>query len=200
MKKLNIEKFYDTHIKKYAKGVSASFVFKSGLNKFANLVPPNELILDVGSGLGQETEYLVKKGHKVLGIDISKEMIKYSLDNRAEGLFMNIDFFKVGEIFQHSHFDGLWASSSILTHINKEEVRKFFMEARKMLTSKGVLGIIVSKDKFKGSYKIPFNNFSKREITSFVIKNGFKIIEFKELKLEKSTWFFILAKKDINSA
>ena len=38
---------------------------------------PNDLILDVGCGYGRVAERLLSKGAKVVGIDISREMIRY---------------------------------------------------------------------------------------------------------------------------
>ncbi|MDO8565705.1 MAG: class I SAM-dependent methyltransferase [Candidatus Moranbacteria bacterium] len=200
MRSLEVKNFYNKNIDKYANGFSASFVFEEGLDQFASFIPSGALILDVGSGLGQDTEYLAKKGYITLGIDISKEMIKYSLDNRTKGIFINTDFFKVGDIFKDDCFGGLWVSSSILTHIGKRDIGKFFKGVKKLLLPEGILGMVVSQDKFKRKSKIPFNNFSKKEITSLITENGFELIEFKNLRLEESNWFFILAKNSTNNA
>lgn len=190
---MKIANWYNNNVHKYAKGISASFVAKKELNLFAKNILKGDIILDVGSGLGQDTEYLSKKGYDVVGVDISKEMTRYSLDNRKSGIFINIDFFEVRNIFSEHHFGGLWASSTILTHISKKDSGKFFKEAKHLLSTHGVLGIIVRKDKFR-KREILFNNFSKIEITSLIIKNGFKIIKTKELKVENHEWLFILSK------
>ena len=194
MKNLNIKNWYNKNINKYANSVSGSFIIKKELNLFAKSIPCKSIILDIGSGLGQDTEYLSKNGYITIGIDFSKEMIKFSLDKRKAGIFININFFKISSIFGKHLFGGLWASSSLLTHTSKKDYDKFFKEAKKLLLPKGSLGIIVRKDKPKGKREIIFNNFSKKEIISLITKNGFKIIEIKEIKIEKATWFFIISK------
>ncbi len=194
MKNLDTKNWYNKNISKYANSTSASFVAKEELNLFAKSIPRGSIILDIGSGLGQDTEYLSKNGYVTIGADFSKEMIKFSLDKRKAGIFININFFKISSIFGKHFFGGLWVSSSLLTHINKKDYGKFFKEAKKLLLPEGSLGIIVRKGKPKKKIGITFNNFSKKEITSLITKNGFKIIEIKEIKIGKTTWFFIISK------
>ncbi len=194
MENLDTKNWYDKNINKYANGVSASFVAKEELNLFAKSTPRGSIILDIGSGLGQDTEYLSKNGYVAIGADFSKEMIKFSLDKRKAGIFININFFKISSIFGKHLFGGLWASSSLLTHVNKKDYDKFFKEAKKLLLPEGSLGIIVRKDKPKKKIGVVFNNFSKKEIILLITKNGFKIIKIKEIKIEKAIWFFIISK------
>ena len=194
MENLDTKNWYNKNINKYAKSVSASFVAKEELNLFAKSIPRGSIILDAGSGLGQDTEYLSKNGYVTIGADFSKEMIKFSLDKRKDGIFININFFEISSIFGKHLFGGLWASSSLLTHINKKDYDKFFKEAKKLLLPEGSLSIIVRKDKPKEKIEITFNNFSKKEIISLTTKNGFKIIKIKEIKIGKATWFFIISK------
>ena len=191
MKKNNpIKEWYNKNIGLY----SSFYIAKKELDLFTKLVSKDSLILDIGSGKGQDTEYLSKKGYRVVGIDFSKEMIDYSLDNRKNGIFLNIDFFSVHNFFKDHCFGGLWAASTVLTHIDKRNIDIFFKEVKKLLLSDGILGVVVRKDKFTGNSGVIFNNFSEEEIVSFFIKNGFEIIKLRERKTEKSTWIFVLAK------
>ncbi len=121
MKKSEIPGWYDKNVDKYANNFSASFVAKEALNLFAKSVPKKSMILDVGSGLGQDTEYLTEHGHFTIGVDSSREMIKYSLGKRKAGVFVNADFFQISGIFGKHVFGGLWVSSSILTHTKKKD-------------------------------------------------------------------------------
>lgn len=194
MRNLDIKKWYNKNIDKYANNTSGSFVAKEELNLFAMSTPRGSVILDAGSGLGQDTEYLSQKGYAVIGMDFSEEMIKYSLEHRKAGTFIKIDFFEISSIFGKHLFGGVWASSSLLTHARKKDFNKFFKEAKKLLLSEGSLGIIVRKDKPKIKSEVIFNNFSKKEIASLVAKNGFKIVKIRELKIGTTIWFFIISK------
>ena len=151
--------------------------------------------IEVGSGLGQEAEYMSQKGCSVLGIDLSQEMTNYAWIHRKCGLYLTLDFFKVYDLVGGNHFDGLWASSSVLTHINKKNAPKFFLEARKLLKISGYMGIIVRKDKFNFKSKVVFNNYSKDEISHLMIEDGFEILHISEKKFKDSKWWFVLSKR-----
>ena len=190
---MKIANWYNNNVHKYATEGSASFVAKKELDLFAKNILKGGTVLDIGSGLGQDTEYLSQKGYTVVGIDISKEMVKYALNNRKFGIFVNVDFFKTRDIFGEHRFNGLWASSSILTHISKKNFGKFFKEVKQLLAIDGMLGLIVRKDPFR-KREILFNNFSKEEIGALIVKNGFQIIEIRELEVENHEWVYILSK------
>ncbi|MEK7624961.1 MAG: class I SAM-dependent methyltransferase [Patescibacteria group bacterium] len=196
MKNFDIKNWYNKNIDKYANNLSASFLAKEELNLFTKYIPHGSKILDVGSGLGQDTEYLSKKGYITVGIDFSKEMIKYSLDKRKAGIFINVDFFKIGSILGGNIFGGLWAASSVLTHINKSGLKIFFKEAKRLLLPGGILGVIVRKDKPKNT-NLLFNNFSKNEIEALLVGSGFKLIKTREFKVGKAIWFFLISKKHV---
>lgn len=187
-----IEKFYNKIIYKYASSHSGSLLLKKELNLFLSNLPKNTAILDIGSGLGQDTEYFTKHGYLSIGIDVSKEMIKYALDTDKSGLFLKADFFKVYRVFPN-RFGGVWIASSILTNYPKKGLDKFFSIAKKILIPNGIIGIIVREDKFR---KLPLlhNNFSKNEISKLITENGFKIIKIKAISLKKSKWIFVLSK------
>ncbi len=56
------------------------------LEKLNSVLPPNSRILDIGCGAGIPVDrFFVKKGHKVMGIDISEKQIELAKKNVPEG-------------------------------------------------------------------------------------------------------------------
>ncbi|MEJ2251076.1 MAG: class I SAM-dependent methyltransferase, partial [Candidatus Lokiarchaeota archaeon] len=66
--------------------------FNSELERFSKLLPKNAHILDVGTGIGVPTaKFLIEKGFKVTGIDISTTMIHQAKKNVPEANFLEMD-------------------------------------------------------------------------------------------------------------
>lgn len=93
-------------------------------------------ILDVGCGNGYLANYLIMKGHKVTGIDLSQGMLNYAKINAPEaelliGNAVNLDFLS-------TTFDGI-ISTGVLSHImNIEEVNCVFQNIYKALKKNGI--------------------------------------------------------------
>jgi ubiquinone/menaquinone biosynthesis C-methylase UbiE len=79
------------------------------------------IILDIGCGTGEHTLFLGKKGYRVLGMDISNEMIKIAGDRIKEAELKD----KVSLIiasaealpFRDKSFDGLISTFGVFSHI-----------------------------------------------------------------------------------
>ena len=108
--------------------------FNGELDKFIELLPKEAHILDAGCGAGIPTaKYLVNKGLKVTGVDISDTMLKMARNNVPEGNFLNQDLNNLD--FEKESFDGL-ISVYTLFHIPKnkhEDIFRKFFELLKLL-------------------------------------------------------------------
>ncbi|MDI6602878.1 MAG: class I SAM-dependent methyltransferase [Patescibacteria group bacterium] len=79
MKKKVIEEYNDKLAPLYDKVTKGEFKWiapKKVAKKLLSFVKRGDLILDLGCGTGQSAESFIKKGCKVIGIDISSEMLK----------------------------------------------------------------------------------------------------------------------------
>ncbi|MFX1312626.1 MAG: class I SAM-dependent methyltransferase [Promethearchaeota archaeon] len=86
------------------------------LNKLAKLfcktLHKRALILDLGSGTGLPfAKYFIEKGFKVLGIDISAQMVKLSQKNVPESDFRELSMTDLDYI---DKFDGIFSNYSML--------------------------------------------------------------------------------------
>lgn len=99
---------------------------------------PGEKILDMGCGIGTNTNFLSHKGFKVIGIDASEKM----LDN-AQKLYPSLTFEKQ-DICQTTYpsyfFDGIILAYTI-EHFNDEGLLKLRDEITRLLRKGGLLFI-----------------------------------------------------------
>jgi len=100
------------------------------LDRTFGFMPPDPRIIDLGCGDGRDTEYLRRKGVDVVGIDLSKEMIKLARKKYPECAFLHSDMRDT--VFPNNTFHGAWASTS-LTNIPKSELSSVENEIYRIL-------------------------------------------------------------------
>jgi len=118
---------------------------------WTELEPPKELVelvesrkikqckvLDVGCGEGFYSIYLVSKGFDVIGIDISKNAIKFAKENAAKQnlkiKFIPLDVGNLDKIKDKFDFIFEWA---ILHHIMPEQRQKYVENIKRSLNKDG---------------------------------------------------------------
>lgn len=167
------------------------------LKHFISSIPSKSKILDVGSGVGQDTEYFVKHRFETIGVDFSEGMVEYAKKKRVGGKFIVLDIVKVKKFFPKEKFDAVWISS-VFTHLNNKDTLKVLKQLREIIRQNGVMGIIVlkrEKRKFLPRKDIYFNEYWKKEILGLIKKGGFTIKSASVFKKYRRNWFFIIAKK-----
>lgn len=65
---------YNAMADEYAKKLN-DYAPRPEQEKFVSLLPKNATILDAGCGPGRDCEYFVKKGLKVVGVDLSDKLL-----------------------------------------------------------------------------------------------------------------------------
>ncbi|MEM1574399.1 MAG: methyltransferase domain-containing protein [Nitrososphaerota archaeon] len=137
------------------------------------------LVLDIGCGTGKQTLFLAKKHVKVIGLDISNEMIRKALE-KAKNKNICDCFFIVGSgeflPFKNNSFNNIISFFGALNHMPKYEIA--IKEISRVLKKKGMAIISVA------------NNFSihwflqeiKKGLSS-IIKNFLKNEEYICIKI-----------------
>ena len=159
-------------------------------------------ILELGSGIGTISKYLVKKDKEVTLLDIDKEYTNY-LRNRfisnPSVKIVDADILKADKVLTERNFDTV-VGINVLEHVNNDV--EAIERLKKIITTNGRLVLIVP------AHKILFSNFDKRlghyrryskeELQDKLQKGGFFIekIEFMNV-LATIGWFlqFRLLKK-----
>ena len=119
------------------------------LKKFASLLKPNSVILDIGCGAGLPVDgFLVESGHKVMGIDISGRQISLARRNVPKGSFEVKD---MSELKKSRHqVDGVVSFYSIY-HIPREEHQHLFKILNSFLPQGGLILVTMGSEEYEGS-------------------------------------------------
>ncbi len=149
-------------------------------------------ILDLGCGTGLSSIEFFKGGHRVIGVDISKEMLKKAEKYPFEKLICqdiedSLDF-------KDNTFDVVMLIGVI------EFIRsplQLFKNIRKILKDEGIFLITVPR-KLPDSTKLPFKSYTEDEINNIFLKAKFKIVEsksflgyFKQTETEKESVYYL---------
>lgn len=152
------------------------------LKKFLTFLPNQANVLDVGCGGGQDSKFLTDNGCFVLGIDVSKEMIKLAKKFAPETNFKITDVMKLSA---NTQYDGIWCCR-IFHHISIKEQDKFLEKIRALLKKDGILyitSIVSSAKKDYEKFDSESDGLLKKRLTarSFKIlftQHNFKILKF----------------------
>ncbi len=93
------------------------------------------LIADVGCGDGRDSEYLIRKGARVLLVDLSAAMLAVAAKQVPAGVHLKMDVRSLA--LPDNHLDGLWASG-ILYHLPKRYLPGALQEIHRVLKPGGI--------------------------------------------------------------
>jgi SAM-dependent methyltransferase len=151
------------------------------LDRFSDMLGRQASICDAGCGpSGHISKYLLDKGHKPVGIDISPRCIEIASAYNPEINYKVMDMMHTG--FRNGSFDGIISFYSIL-YTPKAYVDKIFMEYNRILKVGGKLLLVVKKgdregiieDEWYEGNKVYFTHFVESEIRDFMIRNHFNL-------------------------
>ena len=134
-------------------GAYADRVEKRVFHSFLKRLPPNSLILDLGTGTGVLLQFLLQNKFEVIGIDFSKDMIKRAKEKigQKQGTLVLGDIENLP--FQKETFDVVTAMTTLEFVKN---VEKLLQEITRVLKSGGhfILGVLTSLSSWSFDRKI----------------------------------------------
>lgn len=178
-KKLTIES-YNRTAEEYYKIVT-SFEVIPEIQKFLSFLKQRVRILDLGCGPGHHSRIFSEKSFKVIGMDLSKEMINIAKREVPQVEFHVMDILKMK--FKKSSFSGVWASASLL-HIPKKLLPKALNKINDVLYPKGIFylslkqgeGEELIKDERYGGVDKFYSFSSAKDIERMLKEANFKIV------------------------
>ena len=194
---------YDKTVKDYVRLVDSLYPQKES-KKFISLIKENSLILDLGCGPGRDSKIFSNKGYKVIGVDLSKEMIKVAKQRVKTANFKVMDLRNMS--FKDNYFDAIWANA-IFMHISKKEISQAIKETLRILKKDGILYISIKEgkgeellpDKRYGGVKKFWSFYQKNEFEKLLNESGFTILDSYIEKQDSSyathPWIYIFCKK-----
>lgn len=173
------------------------------LKQLLKYLPKKSAILDVGCGTGlPASRFLIKKGHNVIGIDISKKMIDLAKINVPKAKFRIMSLYNLK--FKPKQFDAIMFLFSLI-HIEKDKILDIFKKLRDILKDNGLVLFSVNIGQKEGyieafGKKVYFSSYTKKEIKDILEKSGFDIIFYKSIiftrdKLHENHLYYIIKKR-----
>ena len=157
---------------------------------FIKYLTSKDLVIDIGSGNGQNAIKAARVAKKVIGLEINESLIKIAKQSAKNNRVKNIFFKKTDlekDINIKNRFDKV-LFLDVLEHLEKRD--KILVEIKKLLKSNGhlFLGVPNSQTSWKrsqrsvgiNSYSDPDHKieYSEPQIKNFLKKHDFKIIHF----------------------
>jgi ubiquinone/menaquinone biosynthesis C-methylase UbiE len=172
--------------------------FISELERFSDQLPPAGHVLDAGCGVGKPTsEFLMKKGFKVTGVDISGKMVELARENVPEATFHQKNILTLD--FEDGSFDGIICVYT-LWHLPRADHPKVIQNFHRILKEDGIL--VINTGIYEGESMSQFfgepmlwSTYDPSKTLSVVEELGFKILQSGVLKLGGERQFWIFAKK-----
>ena len=160
-------------------------LYKESYDRFLDgFSQPSPTILEVGCGPGMITKYLLSKKPelKLLGVDISENMVTLAKKNNPSASFEVMDARDLKSL--NTGFDGI-ISGFALPYLSEEDVTAFIKASKHLLSEKGFIylsfvnGDPANSGFIKGSSgdKTFFYYHSKERLVQQLENEGFSIIQ-----------------------
>lgn len=174
--------------------------------KFLGYLGANSLILDLGCGPGRDAKYFVALGHRVIGADISPQMIALAKDAVPEGEFVVSDIESLEQ--EEKSLDGIWASASLL-HVSKEAMPDVLAKLYRFLKPGGIFyvsmkkgaGEVLEPDERYGGCEKFWNYVDEEELVGLLEEAGFTVQETttfdKSTSYQTHPWISVICSKGL---
>lgn len=178
---------------------------KKGRAKFVTYLNPGGIVLDVGCGGGTTTKFLLENGMRVVGVDLSENMIEIAKREAPQAEFHICDLRDIEKI--EGVFDGILAQA-VLLHIPKKEISKSLEKLVSKLKNGGYLCVFMKERKSNGpeeeieertsygkTFRRFFSYFTTEELRKLLIDAGLENIFEDIIPVGHTRWIQIIAKK-----
>lgn len=149
------------------------------LNRFLQLLQPKSYILDLGCGSGDPIDkQLIKRGHLVIGLDISPVQIDLARKNCPTGSFGVMDIQKLKP--KEYSVDAV-VSFYTFFHISREKHLRLLQIVNSFLPIGGIFLLTMGDKDFEGFHtmygeQMWSSHFEPQKNTKLLIQAGFEII------------------------
>lgn len=177
----------------------------SGTDKFTSLLKPGDLVLDVGCGAGVKSKYLISKGLKVVGIDLSEKMIEIAQKEVPDTKFLVADITEPLKLDEK--IDGIFAQA-VLLHIPKKDIKKVISNLVNLLKPKGYLYIaikglragqneeqIIKESDYGYEYERFFSFYTSQELNEYLKELGLINTYEDVISTGNTDWIQLIAQK-----
>jgi len=152
-------------------------------NTFLSHLELGSKIVDLGCGTGFSAGYFTKNGMNVVGVDLSKNMIKIAKRN-----YPHIHFFvdDIRNFSLNNQIDAVWAGYSLF-HFEQEHFERTIEKIKTYLKPDGIFGLVMQEGRgeiepdepFLPEKKIYIHLYTEEELKIILQKHGFEVVDKK---------------------
>jgi len=172
-----VRKGYDKIAKRYME-VRNQFVNNRYLEKLNKLLKPGSIILDMGCGAGKPIDrFFIYRGHKVIGIDISKKQTNLAKKNVPQATYMVKDISNLQK--EEYQVDAVVSFYTIL-HIPRETHQELFEKMNSFLPEGGLALVTMASSEWEGiedfyGVKMYWSHYGPEKNREIIEKAGFEV-------------------------
>lgn len=144
------ENIFNKHATAYLEKFKDVSLYQESLDIFCNMLPKTPSVVEVGTGPGNVTKYVLKQRPdlKLTGIDIAGNMIALAQINNPSGTFIKMDCRNI--YLLKNKYNGI-ISSFCFPYLSQDEVSKFIKDAKDKLTEGGIIYISTMEGDYTSS-------------------------------------------------
>lgn len=148
-------------------------------------------LLEIGAGVGNDSQYFMELELNVVAIDLSREMVRICREKRIEAY--ELDFYNLYTL--NKTFDCIWSMNSLL-HVPKPDLLQVLKGIDSVLNANGLFymgvygGVDAESDFVNEVSKTPrfFSYFSEQRLKE-TLSGIFDIIDFKQIDVGRNIDF-----------
>lgn len=164
---------------------------KQLIEKLKQILPPNSVLLEIGSGPGTDWKIL-NESYNVTGSDNSTEFLNHLINENPNGEFLDLNAITLKT---DKKFDGIY-SNKVLHHLTDSELIESVKRQYEILNSNGIICHSFWKGEGSEIFKSLFVNYHNELGLKEVFKNYFEILSIENYKeFEDGDSLLLIGKK-----
>ena len=204
---MNLAETYDKIAEDWHKDHTQDSWWVEETDAFLARLPEAGSVLDVGCGSGVKAKYMMERGFKVVGIDISEGLLAIARREFPNGDFRNLSMHDLDSVVES--FDGVFAQASLL-HIPKKDaadvVRKMAARAKpgghvyisvKQAREGTPEEEIKAEDDYGYVYERFFSYYTSEELKAFMEAADLTVVVSSASVSGRTTWLQVIGQKPL---
>ena len=164
---------------------------KQLIEKLEQVLPPNSVLLEIGSGPGSDCKIL-NENYNVVGSDYSEEFLSHLISENPTGKFLELDAISLKTDLK---FDGIY-SNKVMHHLTNDQLRDSISRQAEILNSKGIICHSFWKGEGSEVFKGLFVNYQDTTDLKKFFETQFEIISIELYKeFEENDSLLLFARK-----
>ena len=177
------EQIFNKYARQYFQKYSNVDRYSESLDFFLKNLKSGSKVLEVACGPGNITAYLLSKRSdlRIIGLDLSKNMIELARKNQPAAEFLKMDCREIYRLDQK--FDALIAGF-YLPYLNKKETYSFIQDSARLLNQGGTFYISLMEDDHDNSGYVGSSEDKEEKLFTYYHEKDYLLDYLKENDLE----------------